>query len=321
MARITNDLDLPQPIVDAIRFDPYTKGDADISVTSAIAPVRQATLLRAHDDELVEDASDRIWSLVGQIGHMILERTARTMGSDLDAASTVQAEKRLFMDVPLPDGTTMRLSGATDHLTLEGGVLRDWKFVSVWSVKDGAKDDWIAQTNLYAELWRAHGVTVERIEVVAVLRDWRKNEALRYGGANGDYPMKQVVVLPIPVWAAEKTRAYLVERLTDHRDARASYTADRVLPPCSAEERWEKPTVYAVMKEGRKSAVKLHATAEAADGHAGSLDKKHYVEVRPGMSVRCQQYCAAAAICMQLGDGHYPADLVRQPDEPQGELL
>jgi hypothetical protein len=337
--KLTNDLSLPQPIVDAVAFDPYTQGDADISVTAMVAPVRQTTLLRFHDGELVEDASDRIWSMVGQVGHLILERAAEAQwnefqrqrfgNSDQGLADHLAAggsldetgddglpirlksisEQRLYLDVPLPDGSTYRLSGKADHLTIEDGVLRDWKFVSVWSIKDGAKSDWIEQTNTYAEIFRAHGQTINRIEIYAILRDWRKNEAKRYGGHNGDYPQKQVGVVPVPLWSSEEARAFITERCAAHKAARASYAnVLPTLPHCSPSERWEKPTMYAVMKPKRKSAVRVLPDLAAAEARAKEEGAGATVVVRPGASVRCQDYCAAATMCRRLADGQFTGE-------------
>ena len=37
--KITNELGLPEPLVDAVRNDGYTKGNADFSVTGLISPL------------------------------------------------------------------------------------------------------------------------------------------------------------------------------------------------------------------------------------------------------------------------------------------
>ena len=73
--------------------------------------------------------------------------------------------------------------------------------------------------------------------------------------------------------------------------------ADNDIPPCTSEERWEKPTKFAVMKEGRKSAVRVLETQEDAEKLAGELGKNHSVQIRPGESTRCAEYCSAADYC------------------------
>ena len=60
-----------------------------LSVTRLIGPPQIRILERLHQDELTEDASDRIWALVGQIGHGILER----------AETSAITERRLFADL------------------------------------------------------------------------------------------------------------------------------------------------------------------------------------------------------------------------------
>lgn len=103
--RVTNKLGLPEAIVEAVANDDYTRGECDLSVTQLIAPPRQVELIRQHEDELEEDAADRIFLLMGKIAHGILEKAAPR-----GAAIT---EERLFIDV---DG--WRISGAFDSLVL-----------------------------------------------------------------------------------------------------------------------------------------------------------------------------------------------------------
>ena len=71
--QISNVNNLPQAIVSAITNDPYRQ-KGDITATSLILPPRIFQLRRRHDHEIVEDASDRIWALLGQVCHKILER-------------------------------------------------------------------------------------------------------------------------------------------------------------------------------------------------------------------------------------------------------
>ena len=145
---LTNRLGLPQAIVDAVTNDPYSRGASDISVTQLIQPPYQRQLRLQH--EPIEDASDRIWSLVGQVGHGIVERAypqAYTAAAALLTPKEVHdtygvvAERRLFMKC---NGWTV--SGQFD--VIEKGHLQDYKFTSVWSVIGDTKTEWINQLNL-----------------------------------------------------------------------------------------------------------------------------------------------------------------------------
>lgn len=278
--RLTNRTGLPAAIVDAVRNDPYGRGDADISVTQLIAPPRKVALEAAHADELIEDASERIWSLLGQSIHTILERANRTG----------IAERRLSMAV---EGWV--ISGGMD-LYDEDGVLVDYKTTSAWSCKKGPKSEWTEQLNVYSEILRANGYPVKGLRVVAILRDWSTLEAAR----DANYPQTQVIQFDIELWAPERAAKYVRERVILHKQSRMT------LPECSDAERWAKPPTFALMKEGRKHAVKLYDKEADALAHASVDPKLLRVEVRPGESTRCRFYCGAAPFCKQYQNSQKP---------------
>lgn len=278
---------LPQPLVAAVMNDPYEDGGADISVTRLIAPPRQVALAVQYkgDSAIAEDPADRMWSLLGQSVHTILER------ANVDGI----AEKRLYWQVG-----DWRVSGGFDHLALEPDMtLSDYKVTSVWSVKDalkqGGKHEWEQQLNLLAFLAAMNGyANIQRLQIVALMRDWRKNEKLRFGD---DYPVRQVAVIPIRQWGVGEAKAFLEERVSVHQQAR------RTLPECTPEERWTKPTVYAATKYKQKRALRLFTDkvlAEAfVEAHESVKQERLTLETRPGGHVRCESYCAVAAVCTQ----------------------
>lgn len=284
---LTNRLGLPQAIVDAVTNDPYTKGESDISVTQLIQPPYQRQLRGKH--EVVEDVMDRVWSLVGQVGHGIVERAypqAYTEAAKgLSAAECHQrfgvvAEKRLFMPV---NGWVV--SGQFD--VIENFHLRDYKFTSVWSVKGETKAEWINQLNLLRLLAIHNGIDVNQLGIVAILRDWSKGKSKQ-----GDYPSHQIVPIDIPVWPITQAKDYMLERVELHQALEPL--------PCTDEERWKREDVYAVMKAGNKRAVKLFDRRGEADGLVAELGPKHSVQVRPGEFHRCMEYCNVAHVCPQM---------------------
>lgn len=277
--QLTNRLNLPAALVRAIQNDPYTKGNSDYSATGLLKPARMSELERRHASEIVEDAADRIWSLVGQIGHTILERC-----SDADLT-----EKRLFAEIPYPPDTARPVRIISGQLDMEHQCkILDWKFTSSYSVKDGAKDEWTSQTNIGRWLCSKNGIDVTEIEIVAILRDWSKLEARR----DWKYPQQQVAVFKIPLWTFAETEHFIYERVHAMESARLE------LPTCTPHERWAKPEKWAVMKKGRVRAIKLHTNEEQARLQAEA--EKGYVEHRPGESTRCEAYCRAAAHCDQF---------------------
>ncbi len=80
-------------------------------------------------------------------------------------------------------------------------------------------------------------------------------------------------------------------------------TPDDEIPECSPDERWAESDKWAVMKEKRKSAVRVLDNQENAEKMAEELtaaDKhgaKHYVEYRKGYSKKCAGYCSCKEFC------------------------
>lgn len=279
MTILTNRLNLPRSIYNAVARDPYSRGDAHISVTGLIGPARKRALEILHKDEIVEDVSDRIWSLMGQVMHGILER----------ADDQAMTEERLFIE-----RHGWRVSGQFDRLVLEDGTLQDYKQTSTYSVRDGNKPEWTAQLNLYALMLREHGYTVNRLQTVVVLRDYQKSKAKH----SPDYPQSPCIVIDAPMWAPEQTEAYLTKRLSAHGNAQHS------LPDCTAEERWARPPAYALWKDGNQRATKLFTAKEEAEtalteARIKKPKETYRIETVEEQNIRCIDYCAVSQFCTQ----------------------
>lgn len=284
--KLTNKLNLPRSIENAVRNDPYNKGDAHISVTGLIGPARKRAIEIQHADEITEDVSDRIWALIGQVGHGILER----------ADDTGWCEERLFIE-----RHGWRISGSFDRYCLEQIAianrklfcLDDYKFTSSYSVANGIKPEWEAQLNIYALMLREHGYKVEYQRIVAILRDWQKSKAKH----TKEYPQQAVAVLPVEMWKRDRTEQYIKERLIAHGNAQHK------LPECSPEERWEKPATYAILKRGASKAVSLHSSTteavEALKAQPAATSGAYSMSERPAEQRRCQDYCNAFPFCIQ----------------------
>ena len=71
--RITNHHNLSAPIVKALSRDDYTRGASHRSVTQLIDSPRIRILRERHWDELTEDISEKMWSVLGTAVHRIFE--------------------------------------------------------------------------------------------------------------------------------------------------------------------------------------------------------------------------------------------------------
>lgn len=265
---LTNLHGLPDALVNAVKNDPYT-GGGDISVTKLIDAPKRRTLYKKYREFVVEDVSERVWSLMGQAVHTVLER----------AGTNALVEKRLYADV-----LGWSVSGQFDRLHLADGVMQDWKVCSVWKAQ-GDKS-WEEQLNCLRWLAHKNELPVDRLQVVAIFRDWKKAEAER----NPDYPQRNVMVIEVPVWDLAVTEAFIAERVQLHQ---ASERGEEV--ECTESERWYSGTSYALMKEGGKRAKKVAPTVE----ELGPIPDGHFVQERPGVNRRCSGYCEVAPFCEQ----------------------
>ena len=270
---LTNLHDLPAAIVAAVANDPYS-GGGDISATKLIDAPQIRQLTGKHRHEIQVDVSERMWTLLGQAMHTILERA----GAKADG---VIVERRLFAEI-----SGWQVSGQFDALHLESGTLSDYKVCTTFK-KDGS-DSWTRQLNVLRWLAHQNGYTIQRLEVIALFRDWRKGEALK----SPDYPQAPMKRIDIPLWDLATTEAYIAQRVALHQQHMAGNTV-----PCTDEERWYSGTTYALTKPGAKRALRVASTREALGEQDG-----YTVEERPGKFRRCEQFCDVAAFCPQWRD-------------------
>lgn len=270
---LTNVLGLPSALVEAVRNDPYTPGDANISTTKLIDSPQIRRLQQKYGEYVVEDASERIWALLGQAVHTILERAGT---NQLDALH----EKRLFMEI---EG--WRLSGAFDRLHLEDQTLQDYKVTSIYKAKGDIS--WERQLNVLRQLAKHNGMEVKRLQIVAIFRDWRKAEAKR----DPSYPQNNVGVIEVPVWDDHTAQAYIRSRIHLHQAAERGEEIG-----CTDDERWYAGTKYALTKNGAKRATKVADTI----AELGTPPVGYFVEERKGTYRRCEEYCAVSKFCPQF---------------------
>jgi hypothetical protein len=332
VATLTNKYGMPGPVVQAVERDPYTHGKADISTTTLIAPPRIRQLRRRYDEFITEDVTDRIWSLVGQVGHAILERAAgkRHAGEVIERIAAVlgsseggprtklaQIEGAVKRFLAPEDGLIIErrfymerqgwvISGQMDLLRSDASErwgINDYKFTSVWSVIRGGKEEWASQLNVYAHLARENGIDPRDLTIIPIFRDWKKGDMRKARLTGDNYPDKQIIRFPIEMWSPERTEEYILERLQMHQDAERQRTGS--LPFCTDKDRWLYGTTWAIKKKGGKRALSgsVSDTFEAAKEFLESLgdEKKgdHYIEKREGTPIRCIDYCNAAPFCTQ----------------------
>jgi hypothetical protein len=284
--KITNKFNVPETLVALATRDYYSKGKSDYSVTEIISPPRIQRLRRTHFEEIEQDVSDMLWMLLGTALHVVAERSE---------VSGHTNEERLSAGI-----NGIILSGAIDlQKDDEDGVtITDYKFTSAWALMND-KPEWEQQQNIYKYLVeRVKKKPVKGLKICALIRDWSRRDAQN----KSDYPQAPIQVIDIPMWTFDRTEAFIKERVEMHRDSKVSADWGDELPLCSDEERWLRPTTYAVKKDGRKTAIRVFDTQDEADALLKEMPEKDkgFIEIRKGEAVRCTgNFCGVSQWCSQ----------------------
>lgn len=291
---ITNNYNLPENLVKAVTYDSHQK--ANYSVTELLDPVRITLLRKRHDAEIKDDASNLIWRLFGSAIHVILERG--------------QQAHQLTEEYLIAEILGQKVSGIPD-LYEEPGIITDYKITSAWSVVyESRTEKWKEQLNCYGYFYVKHGFPVSELRNILILRDWSRSKA----ASDPQYPQQKVIQIQVPVWSADETEQFMDGRIS--RLLQCADVPDADLPLCTEDDRWQKKSTWAVMKEGRKSAVRVFDTeAEATEylaNPANTIKWTFNIVHRPGEDTRCLYYCP----CNQFCD-HYKS--IQQPKGEQNE--
>lgn len=221
---LSNIYNLPVPLYEAVKADPYSNGGADISCTRLINPVQLVALEKRHPDKIVPDVSERLWATYGQLMALLLERVVK---GNPELAAKYRVEERVAAEV-----LGWKVSGQFDLFTLEGAVLSDWKFVGAYAAKmakQGEKVEWEAQTNILRWLyWKATGTLAQRLEIVCLIRDY--SEKIEREG------LLPAETIEMPMWTIEATEQWITAKVQEHQQA--ANLPDHLLPPCSDTDRW-----------------------------------------------------------------------------------
>ena len=277
---ITNKLGLPQPFVDAATRE-YTYKDKQYSVTALLKGTCQAILERRHDAEIEQDVADMIWMIFGSAVHSILE----------NAQETADQIKENKIVVELDNG--YKLSGIFDLYDAKEKKVTDYKTGSVWKVTFNDWEDYHDQTLMYSWMIRMIGFECDKGEIVFLIKDHSKTKA----EVDPTYPQEPVhkELFNFTDRDHEDIEMFIYKKFDDI--AKCEQLPDAELPPCTPKERWAEPTKYAVMKKGRKTAIKLYEDELKAYDHATREGDQYYVEVREGKDKRCENYCNVCQWC------------------------
>lgn len=271
--RVTNKYNLPEALVLAVEKHEHKKGN--FSVTQLEKGATEIALEMMYANKLEMDVSDMFNMLLGTAVHKLLEKQEQ---------EGVLNEK--YMEIPIFAGFTV--SGTADVIDEVTEEIIDYKTCASWKIIFKDYSDWREQLKGYIYMWYAlTGKLYHTGKIVAVIKDFSQTEAQR----KADYPQKPIItigfeftdeeIFGVPEKWEEKIVSVLQKLITQD------------FGKCSNEERWAKPAVYALMKEGRQSAVKLYSSEAECKEAVEANGKGYYMEYRAGEDTKCEKYCVA----------------------------
>lgn len=275
---ITNRLGLPTPFVDMAQKD-YIYEPNEYRVTSLLKGIRETLLERRYSDQIEQDASDMIWLLFGTAVHRVLE-------SHQEADTEIKEER-----IKIQFGKYI-LSGQFDLYNDETKTITDYKTCSVWKIIFGDYEDWRRQTLIYCYMLRQIGFDAANAEIVALMKDHSKRDAK----IKANYPQLPVQKISFTFTEDDfkECEAWLTGRFADI--AEAEDVPDCMLPMCTPKERFNSGDKFAVMKKGRKTALRvMDSPEEAKDWMA--MNGGDEIVIRKGEDKKCVDYCSVCNFC------------------------
>ena len=282
---LTNTLELPEALVNACETAPHNL-EGNVSVTTLKNGVREILLTKRHWKELTDDVSNRIWAIFGTAVHSLLEK---------ESPDTFVEES-----FSLPVGK-YKVTGRVDCYDMKNHIIYDYKTASTWKYKFNDFSDWRFQGLAYAWLMKKAGFEVHECRFVAMFKDFSPRKAR----LEKDYPPSPVYVYRFPVDEAglKEVEEYITSKVKLLEES--ENIPDEQLPLCTDEERWARGRKFALMKKGRKTAIKLYDSKEEAE--KAKTEESMYVEERVPEDGKCDGYCLCRDFCPYWKQKEAPA--------------
>lgn len=254
---ITNNYNLPQKIIDKLTDDNYTYKPNRYSATELLNSTKEIILKRRYHKVITTDVSDHVNKMFGTAFHLMF---------DIDSQSEIKVEHTLNNGITISG----RIDDARDS------IITDYKTCSVWKINAGDFSDWEKQGLTYAWLLSKKGIYISKLRFVAFIKDYSVTRSM----VSQNYPEAQIYTHEVEInnYMLREHEAWLYEKtneITKYID-----TPNNELPEPTDAELWKEPDVFAVMKHGRKSAVKL--CDSLAEAQELITSDQFYIDIRKG---------------------------------------
>jgi hypothetical protein len=270
--------------------DPSDK-PSDYSVTKLISPIQETVLKSRYDGSsklVTHDVLDYFKSWTGSVLHNALEAAWK---ESMDSI----VEQRFYKTI---QGKV--ISGKVDCYEAANKKIIDYKTMALYKYTKKDFSQFEKQANLYAMLLREAGHEVEHLEIVALILDWKKQEA-KY---KKDYPKAPIVTIPLKLWTATEAIEYAETRVS-MLEAAKQLSEEELYEqyPCSYEEKWQADKGWSIHKKGTERATKVFDNEQSAreflTNHKTFTEETHEIRHRFGEARKCLDYCDCKMICKQ----------------------
>jgi hypothetical protein len=282
-----NENNLPDWLVEVVEStrNQYDAGEkTDYSATSLLVPPMIYALQKKYEPE--EDVADSLPAFFGTCVHDKIEEYLKKNPRYI-------VEERLYYTFHIPNAPGEQkdfvVSAQIDLYDTETKELSDHKFSKAMSFQQ-EKPEYEFQLSLQRYLMMKAGYEIKSIRINGLAKDWTATGPDR----DKQYPKTAYMPVNFPLWDDTDVEAAVERKILEKEYAKLGQ-----IRMCDESERWHIPGKYAVMKEGRKSAVLLFDNEGDAQVMALEKGKGHYVEHRKGRDIRCtnKSYCNVREHC------------------------
>lgn len=313
---LVNNTNIPLSLAVWLGNDDYdhSSDPKEISATTLLKPIRSLVLLMQNPEmDSDTDISSLIPSRIGTAIHNAIEAAWTNKEKYTKVLSDLGFPQRLVSKIivnPKPDEVTedvipvyMELRGKRE---IEGwvvtgkfdfvaeGRVEDFKSTSVYSYITGRTSNaYVEQGSIYRWL-HPDIITADTLAINYIFTDW--SVAKTY--SDPDYPKSRLETVTYPLMPLDQTEAFISNKL---RSINSLLNAPQdMLPECTPEELWQKPTVYKYYKDPAKTTRSTKNFTTAAEAYARLAKDGNVGTVKEviGDIIRCK-YCDAVNVCEQ----------------------
>ena len=326
----TNRNDLPHPWVVALKQNDYQK-HGDFSATELLGPAQAKELTSRHDSEISVDVIKNIHMMSGSGLDYMLGK-AEVPGDHFNHQRFLFDYVCKGKEYVISFEPDYVYQSALDEGWKNSNkyTLMDLKETQIYAVKYGPKMDWVKQLGIYwfgltsgnnlrklivdsdgkTHMVPQPNIAIDRMILSHRLKDWSYTEAYEKKLCEtSDYPKCEIVTMDIQIPQKNSIINLLNDRIGIH--SLAQNLSDDKLPECSPDERWLRNEKWVVQfiegKQARRAVPKggnFQTFEEALLFQQQREEKKKKkidteITFRPGVSIRCERFCTAAAFCHQ----------------------